>query len=133
MRKLHQTTKLHRTRILLLVGVLASLCFSVGEGLRLLPLPLPSFSKVDVRQSQAKFIAPLDYSLSKFTSGPLGVPAKAQKRVKRQMIHYGTPPARSIYVPPVQSRERAYLDRPVISNLLLNISELTGRSPPHIV
>jgi len=71
-------------RLILLIGVLASLCFSVGEGLRLLPLPhLPS-PPGECVDSRPLMTAQSVSSLSQFHAGSITQPPQAQKNLKRK-------------------------------------------------
>lgn len=74
--------------MILLIGVLASLCFSVGEGLRLLPLPhLPSRLSecVDARPQMTTQTAS---SLNQFQAGAITQPPQAQKNLKRKQAQW---------------------------------------------
>lgn len=64
----------------MLIVVIAALCFSVGEGLRLTPFPL-ALEAIDT-QSNLK----ASDQISNHKYGPLDVPAQHQKRNKRQAI-----------------------------------------------
>ena len=65
-----------------------ALCFSVGEGLRLSPFPVPLFE--DYFYAQFSVTNGADKtSLSQY--GPLDVPAQSQKRNKRQILKLAGP------------------------------------------
>ena len=65
---------------IILIVVIASLCFSVGEGLRLTPFPISALIGLGEASSTAK---PAE-QVSKHKYGPLDVPTQHQKRSKRQ-------------------------------------------------
>ena len=70
--------------------VVACLCFSIGEGLRLTPFPV-------ALASQTEQIKAFDESVDSLRRyGPLDVPARAQSRNKRYVVDYAfSAPARS--------------------------------------
>src|SRR5687768_17804468 len=61
------------------LSVVACLCFSIGEGLRLTPFPVSVVSEIEAFD---------DTSNSLHRYGPLDVPARAQSRNKRQVVDY---------------------------------------------
>jgi len=75
------------TRTLILVGVLASLCFSVGEGLRLLPIPVSSSIGTELSVYRGAAFTPTAGTPQRFTPGPITTPVPAQKRIERQQVH----------------------------------------------
>ena len=64
-----------------LIVVIASLCFSVGEGLRLTPFPISALEASDTPQT----INPAT-QISNHKYGPLDIPTQQQKRNKRQAV-----------------------------------------------
>jgi len=87
MRREFPAVEAHWVRLILMIGVLASLCFSVGEGLRLLPLPhLPSppGQSADTHPRMTTQSAP---SLNQFQAGSITQPPQAQKTLKRKQTH----------------------------------------------
>jgi hypothetical protein len=62
--------------------IVGSLCFSIGEGLRLTPFPLLSQTQDD--GATMGFSSSASNSISKY--GPLDVPAQTQKRGKRSVV-----------------------------------------------
>jgi hypothetical protein len=68
----------------LLAVIVGSLCFSVGEGMRLRPFPNPKLSQIENSNSLKEAGESNLFSLSKY--GPLDVPAQHQKRGKRQPV-----------------------------------------------
>jgi len=70
--------------LILLIGVLASLCFSAGEGLRLMPLPhLPS-PPGECVDSRPLVTAQSASTLNQFQAGSITQPPLAQKNLKRK-------------------------------------------------
>ena len=67
-----------------LAVIVGSLCFSVGEGLRLTPFPVSP-----TETTETKFKPSLTHY------GPLDVPAQPQKRSKRQALDLAAPNASS--------------------------------------
>jgi len=70
------------TTTALLAVIIGSLCFSVGEGMRLTPFPNTSLAPVH-NASELMDAGTID-ELSVAKYGPLDVPAQTQKRGKRQ-------------------------------------------------
>lgn len=66
------------------IGVIACLCFSVGEGLRLLPIPSSIIKLADLSSDQNTSVEAGAHSWTKFLSGPVSLPVPAQKGAKRQ-------------------------------------------------
>lgn len=60
--------------------IIGALCFSVGEGLRLTPFPVPH----TVEEPNVLSTAEAAKSASLLKYGPLDVPSQSQKRGKRQ-------------------------------------------------
>ncbi len=86
-----------RGRALLLVGAIASLCFSVGEGLRLTPFPASAPAGAGVPEgrlgvAELREARPHEY-------GPLDKPSQAQKRGKRQTPDCQCPPSQGVRKP----------------------------------
>jgi hypothetical protein len=84
MRREFPALKARWVRMILLIGVLASLCFSVGEGLRLLPLPPLSSSPNERVDTRAHMASPSAASLHQFQAGSITQPPQAQKNLKRK-------------------------------------------------
>ena len=107
----------------LLAVIIGSLCFSVGEGLRLTPFPLLS----QTQDSGADLSSSSRSSISKY--GPLDVPTQTQKRGKRNVVDVAsgsrveTDP---VLVSVVCSAEYDAADL----NLLTLIAPPPGRAPP---
>jgi len=117
-------------RTIILVGVVACLCFSVGEGLRLRPFPVAALAECETVNTELDSKSSHKTSLRKY--GPLDVPTRAQKRGKRLVVDFGNPPSQSI-------RELATHQLLLVSeDEALNIGSpllgalSTGRAPPFI-
>jgi len=78
---------LRGARTILLTGVLACLCFSSGEGLRLMPIPSPAHSETGPLNFRAA-VASLHISLS-YQYATCGLEKCGQKRVQRQQLRDG--------------------------------------------
>jgi hypothetical protein len=117
-------------RAVLVTGVIACLCFSAGEGLRLTPLPAPPPPEVAASDLQAN--ATLSRGTSLNRTGPLDMPAQgqAQKRGKRQTLECACPPAgdaREVTFQPVRFSGAA---RQIVRASRLSVSKPSGRAPP---
>ena len=101
------------------IGVIACLCFSVGEGLRLTPFPLSVVSEIEALDDT-------NNSLQRY--GPLNVPARAQLRNKRQVVDYAfSLPARPPQ--PQQVIESSYSATLDVHTIYTGSSPI-GRAPP---
>ena len=71
-------------RALLAAGVLLALCFSIGEGVRLIPFPDlgPGVALQEAESASAR--QPDSEPLLRYRSGHLDIPVKVQKRSKKQ-------------------------------------------------
>lgn len=107
---------------------LIALCFSVGEGLRLRPFPVPQSAEPDTTNGSS-----VDSSsgLAVFKSGPLDVPTQLQKRSKRFAVDFSGAVSRYAYKPfpgisqfPVRETTAAASIGPAAS--------FSGRAPPSI-
>lgn len=80
------------TTAALLAVIIGSLCFSVGEGLRLTPFPNPTFSSSQDAGDLDNAGTINQNAFAKY--GPLDVPAQTQKRGKRHSVdlvcHFAT-------------------------------------------
>jgi hypothetical protein len=74
--------------MILLIGVLASLCFSVGEGLRLLPLPQPPPRSDECVNARPRMTSPSAVMLNPFQAGSISQPTQAQKNFKRNQVEW---------------------------------------------
>lgn len=76
--------RLSSGRAALVVGVVACLCFSVGEGLRLLPIPASTHGEPALPGCHYPVAAPGLHASSSYLSGPVSMPVPLQKRAKRE-------------------------------------------------
>lgn len=110
----------------LLGVIIGSLCFSVGEGLRLTPFPVTALSQIDDSSSVVS-VNETDVSLSKY--GPLDVPTQSQKRGKRNTVELASAsPARRELVFTFVVDSFAYEADHL--NLLPHLARPSGRGPP---
>ena len=111
-----------------LVGVIACLCFSVGEGLRLRPFPVSALAESETTKVELNVAASYGASLYKY--GPLDVPSRIQKRGKRQVVDYANPPFQNTREVTVQQVLFSSADEPAAIVSLSFRSHLPGRAPP---
>jgi len=111
-----------------MLGVIACLCLSVGEGLQLRPFPVSELAEARATNPQLYANALNERSTSKY--GPLDVPTRVQQRGKRLVLDYGNPPAQSSRVLP--AHQISLPDTGHIVGLLSILlgSRSTGRAPP---
>lgn len=113
----------------ILVVIIASLCFSVGEGLRLTPFPISAITRVE--GPNVLLDAGLSHETSPHKYGPLDVPTQTQKRNKRQAIHF-------VCLPTGVDRELPTFlccssdDEPTHVVSVLFVSRPAGRAPPFV-
>lgn len=104
---------------IVLIAVIASLCFSIGEGLRLTPFPVSASTAKPVEQ------------LSKHKYGPLDVPTQHSKRTKRQ-----AEPLDFLIAPVTREVAPALTFSTVIEQhevaSVLVVSQFAGRAPPFV-
>ena len=120
-------------RAILLIGVIASLCFSAGEGLRLAPFPVSPQAGAAAPDARLNAAASRGTSLYKY--GPLDKPsqAQAQKRGKRQSTDGECPPAQNTHKPNNDRLQDLGVRAPVSFTPTLPISEPADRAPPSLV
>src|SRR6185503_4580031 len=125
MKKFSRVIKSPGVSSVLAVVKIAALCFSVGEGLRLSPFPVPTSSAQYARLAVSN--APNTTSLSQY--GPLDVPVQTQKRSKRQVLNLAGPAATG--TPNVVLESLATLDfEPTSIASVLHVPRPAGRAPP---
>lgn len=113
----------------ILIVVIASLCFSVGEGLRLTPFPVSALTRVE--EPNVLLDANESHETSLYKHGPLDVPTQTQKRSKRQAVDFACPPsggARELLTYRCASCEHESVH--VVS--ILFVSRPAGRAPPFV-
>ena len=110
-----------------LAVIVISLCFSVGEGLRLTPFPVSN--QLQIEEPNGFYFAKDDGGVTRSTYGPLDVPSHVQKRSKRQTTDFGPKPVAesSQHVALVQHRVE---DQSVRLRSSLFVSRPSGRAPP---
>ena len=117
MKRFVRTTRPTQLSTVLMAVIIGSLCFSVGEGLRLTPFPVST----QIEESNA------GSSLAKY--GPLDVPSPIQKRSKRQTTEFGTQP-QAESSPVVALVWNRLEDGSVQLRSSLFVSRPAGRAPP---
>jgi hypothetical protein len=127
------TTRPGLVRAILSVGVVVSLCFSAGEGLRLTPFPVSPQMGVAAPDARLNVAAPRGTSLNKY--GPLGKPspAQVQKRGKRQSLDCECPPAQNARNANDGLLRGPGVRAPVDFTSTRHISEPADRAPPYLV
>ena len=130
MRGVLPSAKYPRVRLVVVVGVLAALCFSVGEGLRLLPLPYAPSGPCALADYRADVLNSNRARQNLFKPGSLGLPPQAQKNLQYKQTHYApasgcalTPPHSASYAVGAQWRARR--------DLSASVPGPAGRAPPH--
>ena len=112
----------------LLVSVIACLCFSAGEGLRLTPFPVSAVTRASGPQgllsaSQSRKTSPEKY-------GPLTVPRQTQTRKRSDTGIDGLPPQTATDLRPPHLYVLAASDEPTCFASLLFSSRARDRAPP---
>jgi hypothetical protein len=115
--------------MILLSGVLASLCFSVGEGLRLLPLPSLSRGASERADNRARMLSPSASPLLQYQSGSIAQPPQAQQNLKRKQTQW-TPTAHCNLPLPNRLCLLSGAEWPTVSYLTGPASNQAGRAPP---
>lgn len=114
----------------IMIVVIGSLCFSVGEGLRLTPFPISALIGVEARNTPLTAKAADQISNHKY--GPLDVPAQNQKRNKRQAVPVDCPPASNTCEVPTAALRSSATHEPFDIVSLLVVSQSAGRAPPFV-
>jgi hypothetical protein len=70
-----------------LVCVITSLCFSVGEGLRLTPFPITPLAGDEASSSQPNVNTTRGKAQNAY--GPVALPTRVQQRGKCQIVEFG--------------------------------------------
>lgn len=116
-------------RVIVSVGVLAALCFSVGEGLRLLPLPYAASPPSVGAGSCPVASSPGALGQCQFKPGSLGMPPLAQKDLQYKKTHCAPPSACALPPPPYVSR-RYGAEWRTWRALTASVTGPAGRAPP---
>lgn len=130
MRRVLQAAKSSCVRVVVSVGVLAALCFSVGEGLRLLPLPYPASPASEAAGPSPAASGPGALRQCQFKPGSLGLPPLAQKDLQYKKTHCAPPSGCALPSPPRVRRGRGAQWR-MWGDLAAFVPGLAGRAPPH--
>jgi len=119
-------------RVVIVLGIIACLCFSAGEGLRLTPLTPLSLEQISSPALQRK--ATLSRSTPNYLGGPLNRPAQAQvqKLNKRQLLDCECPQTSG--TSKLLLQPLPYLDADDWDTQISRVSEepSLGRAPPLI-
>lgn len=113
----------------MLAVVLAALCFSVGEGLRLLPLPHTPSTVAAGAEAGAAASGPGTLPQIQFKPGTLGLPPQAQKNPQYERTHWAPPAACSLSLPRHEIRRRS-ARWGVVIDLAASVPRPAGRAPP---
>lgn len=113
------------TSLHLLIVIVSSLLFSVGEGLHLSPFPEPG-------QSGDRYGLVIEASDKSTLAhyGPLDVPAQPQKRSKRQSLDLACPDAESGRKVVVTPFSYLFEYAPAVTGSLPFVHRPEGRAPP---
>lgn len=133
MRTERHKSKLTLERTLLIVGVLASLCFSAGEGIRLLPFDAASAGEAggsDHINVQCVANTQCTYTEANCGAARLKLPSAAQKQVKSRSADPSLPFSISTQIPLPRSTEPPYARDPYSCALPIIVSQSAGRAPP---
>ena len=113
------------TSLHMLIVIVSSLLFSVGEGLHLSPFPVQGQS----RDMYGLVVKPSDKStLAHY--GPLDVPAQPQKRSKRQALDLACPDAEAARKVVRLPFNYLFESKPAGTRSLLFVHRPEGRAPP---
>lgn len=107
--------------------IIGSLCFSVGEGLRLTPFPVSGLLQIEESNGLSAPTEAAGSSLFKY--GPLDVPSQLQKRSKRQTTDFGSQP-QAVSSPKVVFVSHRFEDESLRLRSTLFVSRPAGRAPP---
>ena len=111
------------------IEVIASLCFSVGEGLRLTPFPVSALTSAEPAIVLVEAKASDQISLYKY--GPLDVRTQNQKRNKRQVVHFACPP--TVGVREIPHYLSLSVARETFDKVSVRfVSRPAGRAPPFV-
>jgi len=134
MRSLEYKTKSRVGRQIIMIGIIACLCLSAGEGLRLRPFPVYGLAGLESRAAQLAAERSPNHYLYSLTNkySPLIAPSRSLKRGKQLVIHYdyGSPSSylnRELTASSVRSTVICEAERLVF---LLLISRSPSRAPP---
>jgi len=127
MKKLSETTRIELITWIVSLVVLVALCFSIGEGLRLTPFPVSTLT-ID-EASDRQFSAKASQEVALYKYGPLDVPPQNQKRNKRHIVEFVSPPSGIVRKLPTCVYGSCN-QQPLHVGSALFVSRLAGRDPP---
>ena len=113
----------------IVIGIIASLCFSVGEGLRLTPFPFSALTRAKAANIPLDAKSSLENSLHKY--GPLDVPTHTQKRSKRQAVDFACPPSAIVRALPTYLHLSSDHE-PFLIGSVVFVARPAGRAPPFL-
>lgn len=111
----------------ILIAVVGSLCFSVGEGLRLAPFPISHLVKGAA--SDTTLTPQASGQISNYRYGPLGVSTSTSKRNKRQSVAIDFPTTSYTSEVPTSHYFAPTHERLETASVLV-MSRSAGRAPP---
>jgi hypothetical protein len=129
MKRVARTTRPTQLSVVLMALIIGSLCFSVGEGLRLTPFPVSAL--VQTEESNGLSVAKEAAGSSLFKYGPLDIPSQVQKRSKRQTTEFGSQP-QAESSPKFVFVSHRIDDESVQLRSTLFVSRPAGRAPPFV-
>ena len=117
--------------MILLVGVIAGLCFSAGEGLRLTPFPVSAPAQAATRSARTEVAASRGALLHRY--GPLDKPSQSQvqKRGKRQTPDCDRPPSQNFRKLPPDTLHGSGVRCAAASVPTRSVKRPAGRAPPY--
>lgn len=129
MRGVLPSAKYQRVRMVVVTGVLAALCFSVGEGVRLLPLPYSPPGPCALADARADVSNSDRAPQNQFKPGSLGLPPQAQKNLQCKQT---CAPASGCALPPPRcAARRSGAQRQARHDLSASVPGPAGRAPPY--
>src|SRR2546425_10862476 len=115
-------------RVCLLIGIIASLCFSAGEGLRLRPFPADAITQINLPEGQLNTSDSCETSPAKYD--PIDVPRQTQASSKNKRSDIDCLPAMVVVNGSPRFRDMlTFGEAPNIASLQL-ISRARDRAPP---
>ena len=112
-----------------MIGIIASLCLSVGEGLRLTPFRFSALPRVEAAKIPSDAKSSLENSVHKY--GPLDLPTQIQKRSKRQAVEFVCPPSVAVRALPACLYPSSDHE-PLLIVSVVCVARPAGRAPPFL-
>ena len=114
--------------VCLLIGVIASLCFSAGEGLRLTPFPANAVIRINLPDGRLNTSDSCETSPTKY--GPIDLPKQTQARSKHKVFDIDYLPATVVVNGSPRFRDfLTFGEAPTVASLQL-VSRPRDRAPP---